>query len=295
MEALRTPSQMSNRDVWESSSGASASDIDAHYSLGNDFYSLWLCNNMVYSCAMWQESDSLESAQLRKIDYHLDSLSLGPGQSLLDIGCGWGGLLNRAKQKDLSHSIGLTLSRSQFDWHLSKRAKDSQVFYTSWEEFDPPMQFDGIVSIGFYEHLNRFNRPPSEKILRGKQFFSKCSQWLKEQRYLSLQTIIYDKMKPGSLHPFITETVFPGSDLPTLEELSESYSSFFSPVAIKLDGLDYVKTLNAWESRLKVNKMRAISLLGADGYRRYCSYFRMSARGFRDQSLNLARILLVKK
>src|SRR5947209_5725012 len=93
--------------------GASPAAIQSHYDVGNDFFALWLDPEMVYSCAMFEEGDSLETAQLRKLDYHISEARATGTQTVLDIGCGWGSLLRRLAASGVEAATGLTLSEAQ--------------------------------------------------------------------------------------------------------------------------------------------------------------------------------------
>ena len=99
--------------------------IQYHYDVSNEFYQLWLDQNMVYSCAYFENGDEdLATAQFKKIDHILTKIQLQPGQRLLDIGCGWGALVLRAAQKFGAQCVGVTLSQNQFDL-ATKRVKDA--------------------------------------------------------------------------------------------------------------------------------------------------------------------------
>src|SRR6476661_1202911 len=130
-------------------------DVQAHYDLSDDFFALFLDPTRTYSCAYFEREDmTLEEAQRAKVDLALGKLGLEPGMTLLDIGCGWGGALERAIEKFDVNVIGITLSKAQSDWARARLAKlDSnrsiEIRLQGWEEFDEPV--DRIVSIGAFE------------------------------------------------------------------------------------------------------------------------------------------------
>ena len=134
-------------------------DVQAHYDLSDDFFRLFLDPTRTYSCAYFEREDmTLQEAQLAKIDLTLSKLSLKPGMTLLDIGCGWGATMRRAVERYDVNVIGLTLSKNQaahvqrmFDETDSSRSR--RVLLQGWEQFDEPV--DRIVSIGAFEHFGR--------------------------------------------------------------------------------------------------------------------------------------------
>src|SRR6185312_5606322 len=137
--------------------------IQYHYDVSNDFYRLWLDPNMVYSCAYFKNAhDDLETAQLQKLDYICRKLRLKPGERLLDIGCGWGGLILHAARHYGVNVLGITLSKQQFalanerieQENLSDRCEVKLIDY---RELNEPESFDKISSVGMVEHVGERN------------------------------------------------------------------------------------------------------------------------------------------
>lgn len=133
--------------------------IQYHYDVSNEFYKLWLDENMVYSCAYFENGDEdLGTAQIKKIDHILTKIRLEPGQRLLDIGCGWGALVLRAAQKFGAQCVGVTLSQNQFDL-ATERVKAAglqdriEIRLQDYREIEG--QFDRITSVGMFEHVGR--------------------------------------------------------------------------------------------------------------------------------------------
>jgi cyclopropane-fatty-acyl-phospholipid synthase len=131
--------------------------IQYHYDVSNEFYQTWLDPRMVYSCAYFENGDeTLEEAQLKKIDHILTKVQLQPGQRLLDIGCGWGALVIRAAEKFGARCLGITLSQRQFDLATERvRAAGLQdkVEIRLQDYRDVQGQFDRITSVGMFEHV----------------------------------------------------------------------------------------------------------------------------------------------
>src|SRR3989442_9332420 len=147
------------RRVWRHSRRRDREAIQYHYDVSNDFYSLWLDRNMVYSCAYFRsETDSLDAAQEQKLDHVLDKLMLGPGERFLDIGCGWGALILRAAKKYGARATGVTLSRNQYEF-VSQRIREEglgdrcEVRLEDYRDIPGERVFDKIASVGMFEHV----------------------------------------------------------------------------------------------------------------------------------------------
>src|SRR5262249_48565126 len=145
--------------------GASARAIETHYDVGNGFYELWLDPTLTYSCALWAgEDDTLDAAQLRKLDYIGAPALARNAKRVLDIGCGWGGLLRRLTSHGVGEAVGLTLSRAQHDFVSGLALPGVETRLESWRDHRPSRPYDGIVSVGAFEHFADEDLSPSEKL-----------------------------------------------------------------------------------------------------------------------------------
>src|SRR5579864_3733381 len=133
--------------------------ISYHYDVSNDFYALWLDNRMVYSCAYFHlPDDDLDTAQEQKLDHICKKLRLKPGERLLDIGCGWGGLAQFAAERYGVQVYGVTLSKKQQEWAeaLIRRTgmqDRCKVDYRDYRDINEPDGFDKVVCVGIMEHI----------------------------------------------------------------------------------------------------------------------------------------------
>ena len=250
--------------------------IKFHYDLSNDFYKLWLDEQMVYSCAYFaSEDESLEAAQTRKLDFICQKLALQPGERLLDIGCGWGGLLIHAAKHYGVEAIGISISeeqtkeaRARFVQHGV--ADKCQIEIIHYEAYTPERPFDKLVSVGMFEHLGPDKLP---------DYFAKCLDLLQpgglfllqgassQGDYRHLRLGIMDRLGLGR-HAFYQKYSFPDSelvDIATISKLAESVG--FETRDVQNLREHYALTLRHWLQRLETNHDEAARAVGEVAYR----------------------------
>lgn len=264
-----------------SSPGASPRAIAQHYDAGNDFYALWLDPGMTYSCALWREGDDLEQAQMRKLDHHIHRSGAAGAARVLDIGCGWGGLLRRLTAgHGVAEAVGLTLSPAQAAFIEKGPHPKLAVKLQSWREHRPERPYDAMISIGSFEHFARPETTSEERIAGYRRFFAFCHRNLLPGGGLSLQTIGRGNMLPEDFSSFFAEEIFPESFLPSLAEIAAAAEHLFAVESLRNDPLDYGKTLRAWHANLKRNHERAVALAGEERVANYERYFKLAIVAF---------------
>ena len=276
--------------------GASRSAITYHYDIGREIYSLILDPLLIYSAAIWKADGkvaaSLEEAQANKLRYHLDAAGVGPGSRLLDIGCGWGGLIRTAaEQRGIGHATGLTLSEDQFSFVKGLALPATNVHLTSYENFHVEQPFDAVISIGAFEHFVKPGMRQAERLDVYRHFFDKVARWLAPGGRLSLQTIYWAHVDRTYADEIVPTDVFPESDLPYLSEVFEASRTSFEPVLMTTGADDYTRTLMEWFKRLKARRAE-IEALAPDRelFRFFEDYFRTSIVGFRKRRIGLCRV-----
>lgn len=260
----------------------SVESIRHHYDVGNDFYRLWLDPTLSYSCAWRSGEEPLAQAQERKLRHHL--AAAGARTRLLDVGCGWGGILARAGVP----AVGLTLSDEQATHVAALGLPDVEVRVEDWRDHTPAAPYDGIVSIGAFEH---FAAPGDDKIAVYREFFTRCRDWLAGGA-LSLQTIAYADMDPAEASAFMQQEIFPDAELPTLAEITAAAEGLLELTELSNGRLDYAWTCAEWARRLKAARTEARALVGPEVVARYERYLTLSSLGFRMGKLALYRITL---
>lgn len=274
-----------------------AEAIAYHYDLSNDFYRLWLDPEMVYSCAYFRdpERDTLAQAQANKLDHLCRKLRLKPGERLLDVGCGWGGLARHAAKHYGVEVYGITLSKEQLalarernvalglDGLISLELKD-------YRDLPGDQGFDKVVSVGMFEHVGHANLGSYFKILS-------------------------DQVKPGGLvmnhgitakyvdgrpvsrgaGTFIGRYVFPHGELPHLSTaVAHMSEQGLEVVDVESLRLHYARTLEHWSANLEARLEEARALVPDKTLRIWRIYLAGCAYGFRKGWMNIHQILAVR-
>ena len=272
--------------------GASAAAIRSHYDVGDAFYALWLDPSLTYSAALWERDDeSLEAAQRRKLDFHVEAARAAGMRRVLDVGCGWGSALERlTRVHGVEHAVGLTLSPAQADRVRAAGNPRVAVRLESWTEHAPDAPYDAILSIGAFEHFARPEDDPKRKIDAYRRFFARCRAMLVPGGRLSLQTSAFGlgRFVPGTP----VSDVFPESHLPRLDEIAAAADGVFEIERLRNDRLDYERTCRTWRDRLDARRDEAVRAAGEDVVARYERFLDFARAGFESGIFVLLRIAL---
>ncbi len=269
----------------------STTAIQLHYDLSNDFYKLWLDTEMVYSAALWTaDAQTLECAQRDKLLFHADAIGAREGMRVLDVGCGWGALLRAlVVERKVAAAIGLTLSAAQKEYFDSRPAvPGTQMRLESWEDFADPTPFDGIVSIGAFEHFGRHDQSTEQRLQVYRRFFEFCAARLHRGGKLSLQTIAFGRIR--NMSRFMREIIWRESELPLAHEVLDAASRWFEVEQLVNHRLHYLRTLREWRARLDAAADRAEQIVGPQKLADYRRYLDESAVGFELGAVQLLRI-----
>ncbi len=273
--------------------GASPEAIMSHYDMGNDFFRLVLDPEMIYSCALFKGDDDLATAQLHKLDHHIEASGAANTARVLDVGCGWGAMLRRlVGHAGVAHAVGLTLSPSQARWIRDGNNPKIEVLEQDWRDHRPDRRYDAIISVGAFEHFVQKGLDPKVKLDAYREFFAYSDRVLAIGGKLSLQTIAYSERT--RVQPLLDKT-FPDSDLPLEWEPIAAAEGTFSLIAARNDANDYYRTLVLWEQNLLANYDKAVALVGKERTDEFRRYLRMSAVGFRGGMVSLMRYSFQKK
>ncbi|MEL5690972.1 cyclopropane fatty acyl phospholipid synthase [Serratia ureilytica] len=251
-----------------------------HYDIGNDLFRAMLDPYMQYSCGYWKEAQTLEQAQQAKLRMICEKLQLKPGMTLLDIGCGWGGLAQFAAQNYGVSVHGVTISAEQQKLAQERCAGlDVEILLQDYRDLD--RQFDRIVSVGMFEHVGPKNY---------ETYFSVAARNLKPDGLFLLHTI-GSNQTDLNVDAWIDKYIFPNGCLPSVRHIAKASEGRFVMEDWHNFGADYDRTLMAW---LENFKRAWPDLMG--GYserfeRMFTYYLNACAGAFRSRNIQLWQVL----
>jgi cyclopropane-fatty-acyl-phospholipid synthase len=281
-----------------------AAAIHFHYDVGNDFYKLWLDRRMVYSCAYFRSpDDSLDVAQEAKLDLICRKLRLKPGERLLDIGCGWGGLVMHAAEHYGADATGITLSPNQ-ETFAKKQIADAgladrcRVAIRDYRTLTIEDGFDKIASIGMVEHvglthLSVYFESAFRALKPGGLFLNHGIVSLGEARPTSSSEKIFRKFWKADA--FIDRYVFPDGQLTATDDvIAAAEASGFEVRDVESLREHYAMTLRHWVRSLEEKSSEAMELVGNHTFRVWRLYMSASANAFATAAINVIQTLLAK-
>jgi cyclopropane-fatty-acyl-phospholipid synthase len=256
---------------------------ERHYDLGNDLFERMLDPRMVYSCAYWASAQTLEQAQEDKLEMICRKLQLAPGMTLLDIGCGWGGLARHAALHHGAQVTGITVSKEQAH-HAQQLCAGLPVSVRLMDYRDLQGRFDRIASVGMFEHVGPKNHAA---------YLNAAQRLLADDGLFLLHTIGADRPN-GHTDPWIEHYIFPGGRLPAASELARAAEQRFVIEDWHNFGGDYDRTLMHWHARFEA-AWPELSTRYSERFHRMWRYYLLSCAGFfRSRQGQLWQLVLAK-
>jgi len=271
-------------------------NIAHHYDVSNAFYRIFLDSRMVYSCAYYRhDTDTLDAAQLQKLDHICRKLRLAPGERFLDIGCGWGALLFHAAERYGVEATGITLSQNQFDHvtrEIAARGLTGRVAVELRDYMDLPedRQYDKIASVGMFEHVG---------VRRFPNYFGKIFRVLKPgglvlNHGITLNSVHAPNLGSG-ISDFVEDYVFPGGQLTHVAQVIAGMAGQgLEPIDAESLREHYARTLWHWVDRLEAHADVARAEVGDERYRIWRIYMAGSAYAFDRGWLSLWQVMAGK-
>ena len=268
--------------------------ISYHYDVSNAFYAKWLDRRMVYSCGYFEDGDEdIHTAQEQKLEHICRKLRLKPGERLLDIGCGWGGLVVYAAEHHGVEALGITLSEAQVEL-AQQRIEESgledrcRVVCQDYRDVAPDEPFDKLVSVGMFEHVG---------LERMRVYFKHAWEILREGGLFLNHAIARPGWEPKIEDPdtFSNRYVFPDGELtPISHSLDVAERTEFEVRDVESLREHYALTLRRWVRRLEERREEALEEVDEVTYRIWRLFMSGSAHGFETGRLNVYQALLAK-
>jgi len=266
--------------------------VTYHYDVSNEFYALWLDRFMVYSCAYFKTpQDDLDTAQAQKLEYLCRKLRLQPGERMLDLGCGWGGLLMYAAKHYGVHAFGITLSVPQAELARERirqagLANQCKIETCDYRDLDAPQEYDKLVSVGMFEHVGEALLP---------EYFRRAWHLLRPGGVFLNHGIAISPTLQRNGPAFTEKHVFPDGELvPINVTLCAAEECQFQVRDVENLREHYALTLRHWVRRLEANADQARHMVGEVAYRVWRLFMSGAAQGFSAGRLNLYQVILSK-
>ena len=265
-------------------------NVAHHYDLDGRLYSLFLDGDQQYSCAYFELPDvSLDDAQLAKKRHLAAKLRVKPGATVLDIGCGWGGLALYLAEIARAKVTGITLSQEQFQRAQNRalergRTQDAAFRLIDYRDVDG--RFDRIVSVGMFEHVG---------VGFYQAYFDKCASLLADDGIMLLHSIGRSG-PPGITNPWIAKYIFPGGYIPALSEVLPAIERAKLMVTdVEVLQLHYAETLKAWRERFLAHRDEVVRLYDQRFVRMWEFYLACSEMAFRESDMVVFQIQIAKR
>ncbi|MEH6308606.1 cyclopropane fatty acyl phospholipid synthase [Olivibacter sp. CPCC 100613] len=255
-----------------------------HYNIGNELYQYMLGETMMYSCAYWKDAKNLEEAQEAKLDLICKKINLSPGQTVLDIGCGWGGFAKFASENYGVEVTGISISAEQVAF-AKKWCKGLSAKFRLQDYRDLDEKFDRVVSIGMFEHVGYKNYAI---------FMKKVHECLKAEGLFLLHCIGGNETSTAT-DPWIHKYIFPNGLIPSPKQLTTAIEPYFTLEDWHNFGPDYELTLNAWQDNFKRCWNHLKNKYDKLFYRMWLYYLNVSAASFKARHNNVWQLVLSNK
>ncbi len=278
--------------------GSTQKDVQVSYDVDNEFFRLWLDERMNYTCALFDGTDDLEQAQLKKLAWHYDAARVRSDSSVLDIGCGWGANVEYlAAHRGVRDVHGITLSPAQHAEIVARKLPNVTATCVSYLDYQPPVKFDSIISICMMEHICTPEEARAGKAVEMyRNYFRLAHEWSKPGAHFGLQTILRNRVPRNQKDVrdigWVTYAIFPGGITPRLEEVIAAVNPYWEVLEVKTRRLDYKRTCEHWRQRLRDHESVIKDRWGAQLFQDYDRYLSTCIRGFEMHYQSLAQYSL---
>lgn len=276
-------------------------EIEVSYDVSNEFFRLWLDTNMHYTSAVYDREDmTLEEAQENKAKRLYEYAELGPDKTVLDIGCGWGSMLDYCVRRGVKEAHGISLSSAQLEWARARKIPNAKFILSDYKDYTPAVPYGGLVSIEMIDHLcSPAQAREGLAVDIYRTYFNKLAEWVEPGAHFGFQAILRNRI-PRTRQDlldlqFTADVIFPGGLNPRLEELIQAVNPKWEIQELKTLRTDYGRTTHEWRRRMREHEPFIRATWGDQVYDDYERYLSVCVRGFAahwssDVQMKLVRV-----
>ncbi len=270
-------------------------EVQVSYDVGNEFFRLWLDKRMNYTCAVFEGTDDLDEAQVKKLGFLYDYAHIQPHHSTLDIGCGWGANVQYlAVDRGVKDVHGITLSPAQHEEIVGRKIPNLTSHCISYLDYRPDRKFDAIESICMIEHVVTPEEARAGKAVdKYRNYFRLAHSWAKPGAWFGLQTILRNRIprdpKDARDVGWVTYEIFPGGITPRMEDIVAAVNPYWEIIEVKTRRLDYERTCEKWLEGLHRHEAKIRSTWGNKVFEDYDRYLSTCVRAFEKHYQSLAQ------
>lgn len=235
--------------------------IEVAYDISNEFFKLWLDENMHYTSASYLTGDeTLEQAQIQKCKILADYAEAKSDSLMLDIGCGWGSCIDYlSRDHGVKRVHGITLSTEQCDWIHSRGLDGVKAIVCDYAKYEPEEKYDGLISIEMIDHLcSPAQSHQGKAIDLYRAYFKKCASWVEKGSCFGFQAILRNRVPRNRKDledlAFTADVIFPGGLNPRLEELVAAVNPYWEIEEVRTQRTCYGKTTAEWLRRMRLHE-----------------------------------------
>jgi cyclopropane-fatty-acyl-phospholipid synthase len=261
-------------------------EIEVSYDVSNEFFRLMLDGNMHYTCAVYDRPGmSLEEAQEHKARVLYDFAEVTADSTVLDIGCGWGAMLDYLSRRGCRRADGITLSTAQADYARSRDIPNTRIIVTDYAEYDPEEPYDALVSIEMIDHLcSPAQAREGRAVELYRAYFNRLARWVRPGACFGFQAILTNRIPRARQDlldlQFTADVIFPGGRNPRLEELIAAVNPRWEVLELHTRRLDYQRTTAEWLKRMRMNEAFIRQTWGNQLFDDYDRYLSTCVRSF---------------
>jgi cyclopropane-fatty-acyl-phospholipid synthase len=275
--------------------GSSKQEVQVSYDVSNEFFRLWLDERMNYTCGVFEGTDNLEEAQLKKLNVIHDFAHITPDKRVLDIGCGWGANVEfLALDKGVKDVTGVTLSSAQYEEIKRRNVPGVTAHCMDFFEYKTDAKFDALTSICMIEHVVSPEEARAGKsVERYRSYFKKAYELTNKGAWFGIQTILRNFV-PRTKEDirdigWVTYEIFPGGITPRMEDIVQAVNPYWEIMEMKTRREHYGKTCWHWRDRLRKNEALIRKQWGDKVFDDYDRYLSTCVRGFDKHYQSLAQ------